>query len=1119
MALVARTFSWRPNPDGTVDGHFPLGDKDPTPATASWNETALDALRALVAQRTTGSTFTHDLAQYATGSGLGTATYSVVSVSGTALAGIYATSSANLTSPGSLTGAGFFRLGITVSGDTVYSDPIAWAWAASVVDVLAPTVPTGLSGVSEVGQVTLSWDASTDPPDGAIAASGVDHYDVRLGSTVVATATPAGGFNQPATTYNVSTGSSPAANVVRTGADYAITAEGVFDVTADRGILVGWILSGDFSLSGQLFSLTSPAANSRMGFGVRESLAAGARALYFYYRYSATVPSFRTTIRATADGSTTNPSVITTGVSLPADFRLERVGNTFNTYVNGSLATNQTLALPAQLYVSLINASQSAGVSQTATIKGVAVSLAQQITTTHVTAVGGAYSVRAVDVATNASAYSAPITVVPQGTAALIKFHPGYYIYPGTSWVVPPDSFFDEIAALKITSGADVVGIKVNFLWGQLETGSGAFDWSMVDSILAKAQARGLRVILAVGDRTFGSGGQTLIMPADMQGNATYGGGYFQKLSSTGQATAGRIARSWLAAVMDRKMAFVAELAERYDGHDYFEMFRGEETSISFGPTTPSDYSASLYNAALIRFIREAPLLFPHTSVYLQSNYTNTQTVMETLMAEAELNRCAMGGPDLYPSPHAPSWSDQVLLGNRWSGSAFVAGGIDYTGDILYDNQVQDPEMGGKEGNFTPAQFHARAQVLGQSYLIVSKKNYAWANMPANQQTYWDSSSAASDTYRWKAFLSLGGHELNTTPPAYYNSSVTGAALSGGVLTINGSGFGSKSTPAPHRFFDLAGDSLTTQATAIAGLDSSGGAIAMEQYNADGAVPRAYVTTSDPPDGAKALVTTFTVPGSNGGWTPAMGSFLPNGTTQCYASGWYKFSHDGATLSARPQWKANRAGVYGSGTHSDGNDNYNASGVKLHAEHYAMGDGSMTSGAAFDTNFNDSGNTGHDFSNGAANEVTGWSQFRGGYNMFDQWHFWETWYDTGTIAGSDGALYWWCDGALVGKLTGKAIRLSGSTANPIQHYQFLTGLQLLDPRTYTMSVARMYLDTTRAHASLINASTYAARTGEISVRPTTWNDGQIIAPNVPTVSGYDWVQVTDSAGTTQVFAL
>jgi hypothetical protein len=346
-----------------------------------------------------------------------------------------------------------------------------------------------------------------------------------------------------------------------------------------------------------------------------------------------------------------------------------------------------------------------------------------------------------------------------------------------------------------------------------------------------------------------------------------------------------------------------------------------------------------------------------------------------------------------------------------------------------------------------------------------------------------------------------------------------GASLVGGVLTVTGSGFGTKSTAAPHRFFDLSNDVIGTNATSIAGLDSTGSSIAMEQYNADGAVPRAFVTATDPPVGTKALVTTFTVPVNGGGWTPAMGSFLPNGTTKCYGSGWYKFTHDGAVLAQAPQWKVNRAGVYGSGTHSDGNDNYSASGVKLHGEFYTETNGSVTgSVSGLSTIFNDSANVGHDYTNGGSNEVS-WTAFRGGYNIFTGWHFWETWYDTGTIGNSDGTLYWWCDGALVGKLTGKAIRLAASTANPLQHYQFLTGFQLLSARTYTMSVARMYLDTTRSHAALINASTYAARTGEISVRPTTWNDSQLIAPNVPTVSGYNWVQVTDSAGTTQVFAL
>jgi hypothetical protein len=189
---------------------------------------------------------------------------------------------------------------------------------------------------------------------------------------------------------------------------------------------------------------------------------------------------------------------------------------------------------------------------------------------------------------------------------------------------------------------------------------------------------------------------------------------------------------------------------------------------------------------------------------------------------------------------------------------------------------------------------------------------------------------------------------------------------------------------------------------------------------------------------------------------------------------------------------------------------------------YLFNNGSISE---FTPVFNNSNNQGFDYANGARNEVgdgDGSKEFRSGFNFWNQWHHIQVYYNAGTIGNSDGEMYWWWDGALVGKLTHRAVRLAGSTENPIQHFQYLTGFQNLSAgTTYKLSVSRMYLDTTRAHVELINSASYANATGFIVLPATSWSPTQITVTRSATAipAEYRWIAVTDENGITQIAPL
>jgi hypothetical protein len=55
-----------------------------------------------------------------------------------------------------------------------------------------------------------------------------------------------------------------------------------------------------------------------------------------------------------------------------------------------------------------------------------------------------------------------------------------------------------------------------------------------------------------------------------------------------------------------------------------------------------------------------------------------------------------VGGPDVFPPPHGPTMGERIYRGE--------VGGIDYRGRMLAGFSIQTPELGGREGTFTPQQ-------------------------------------------------------------------------------------------------------------------------------------------------------------------------------------------------------------------------------------------------------------------------------------------------------------------------------------------------------------------------------------------------------------------------------
>lgn len=782
MALTGRVLNWRVNPDGTVDGHYPNGDKNPSTPTASWGD--LSALAALIAQRTTGGSFSHDVRQYLSGTGAASATLSVVTVSGDDVATEgWAISTDNLTNPGDNTGAGFFKLGATVSGNTVYSTPLQWSWiAAAPTDTLAPTIPRKLVGVPGSGNITWSWDEATDPHDGSHLGSGVKEYDLEVGGSITVVAAQPG-LTSAYTLYTIGS-PSPAPGAVQSGVDWSLSGEGMFNLAGgtDRGYLLGRTISGDFTISCYVPAFTGNSSGPRAGIHVRESTAVGSKFLSAELRVTDTASTLHIRMRNTVNADTT--SLVSVSGFSAGYIRLNysASGNVYTVEYSTDdktytvAATVTTLSMAATVYAGWSGTSQQVGQSKTFSLQQCALSLVARSSATVAATSAKTARIRARDLASspNVSAYGAlsdPVT--PNSSAPLIKFHPGWY--PGTyAQNALPGSKVTEAQGLK---SVGVAGVGLWWTWKALEPTRGSYNFNPLIAALDTLDAAGLKAWIHLDDVVFGNNSPTA--PDYLTTEPGGSGGIWHGALNSVQPMI------WNAAILARCKAFWTAMGAAIDTHPALDMisYREADPKLTTAEFSAAGFDPAAWVGILIEWAANAKAAFPHTNIGAPGNFPLSQANAKTLIEGYYALGVGCTGPDVYPqdpykhggSNKSATWTDMVLRGYVWNGSAFVTGGTDYRGAMLIANQIQDPDWG-RGYTWPPIAFWdylSHADGLLQTHCYIWPKNYAWSNMAANLQTYWDNSTLQSDAnLRFKSFLQAGGHTLSSTPPTFYSGNV-----------------------------------------------------------------------------------------------------------------------------------------------------------------------------------------------------------------------------------------------------------------------------------------------------------------------------------------------------------
>tara|TARA_R110000868_G_scaffold31345_2_gene115063 strand:+ start:570 stop:1625 length:1056 start_codon:yes stop_codon:yes gene_type:complete len=341
----------------------------------------------------------------------------------------------------------------------------------------------------------------------------------------------------------------------------------------------------------------------------------------------------------------------------------------------------------------------------------------------------------------------------------------------------------------------------------------------------------------------------------------------------------------------------------------------------------------------------------------------------------------------------------------------------------------------------------------------------------------------------------MGGFSLK---PMYYR-----ASASAGTVTIDGTGFGTKSTVAPFFYPDWTGLAQGDN-WADAGWDVMGGTrgnnVTYSQIRTDVTLYGSPVwrTRVEPGVGE-----TFTHFGKN--------LSAANGVTVMYLRRGDYISNTGGS-SGDGQIKSTRIGYSGFTGSGDGGDQYGTRDGQFGSSHFigngAIGtsDGSYISEHYWDA---DVGGGGEQTILTDEEGVTSWPPAGDG-----NWHWYYDYVEMGTSQGASNAKHYLrVDDVWMVQRSNLPVYNSGGFTY-VQPTPGYANAFADNGTTWNWFHAFVYIDTSRAFAALGNASTFAACTRLIPLNLATWSDtrvtGDLNGLSVP--SGFDWAYVMTESG-------
>jgi hypothetical protein len=278
------------------------------------------------------------------------------------------------------------------------------------------------------------------------------------------------------------------------------------------------------------------------------------------------------------------------------------------------------------------------------------------------------------------SSCASPAADKPADTAAKKKSNPGHYLLPYMG--------DDQPALLKradeVCREPALKGLQVRALWATLESSADHYTFDNIEQLYKRLASCKKRLLLEVWLAKFNKS-SVGIVPSYLE-------------SQLAQTKSGYIVRYWDPKVMDRLIALYQALGERFDREPYFEGIIFTETATSQAKDT--SYNPKVFIDQLKRGLKAIDAAWPSTNVIVFDNYISNATDAQSIdfvkwLADMKM---IIGGPDVLPPPRQGTMGERIYRGE--------IGKTDYRGRMLAAFAVQQPELGGSAGTWTPKELY-----------------------------------------------------------------------------------------------------------------------------------------------------------------------------------------------------------------------------------------------------------------------------------------------------------------------------------------------------------------------------------------------------------------------------
>ncbi|GKS69321.1 hypothetical protein W03_13250 [Nitrosomonas sp. PY1] len=224
-----------------------------------------------------------------------------------------------------------------------------------------------------------------------------------------------------------------------------------------------------------------------------------------------------------------------------------------------------------------------------------------------------------------------------------VKWHPGHY-YQLLGGAKNNPKFMMDAVYKDLVNTPALRGIQVRYMWGDIETAKGQYNFASIDKHLAELQKRNKRLVIMIQTKSFSANSVTYVPP--YLRSVEYDGGVFTFSGSGPNKPTGENLKLWNPLVRDRLSELFRALGKRYNAHPYFEGIGMSETALGapLNPVTGTQTNDFYKNLHMV--LQEARKAFPNTMVMQSVNYP--RPIIAPLVETLKKMGGGLSHPDTY---------------------------------------------------------------------------------------------------------------------------------------------------------------------------------------------------------------------------------------------------------------------------------------------------------------------------------------------------------------------------------------------------------------------------------------------------------------------------------------